>query len=54
MGGIEDDERIRSNSSLFLVQAGHETLEVERVVVQVNGYLVVESWLKSQRDGSSS
>jgi hypothetical protein len=42
MAGIEEYERIRSNSTLFLVHPGHETLEVERVVVQLNGYLVVE------------
>jgi hypothetical protein len=42
MAGIEEYERIRSNSTLFLVHPGHETLEVERVVVQLTGYLVVE------------
>lgn len=35
-------ERIRANGNLFLVADGHEMLEVDRVVDQGQGYLLVE------------
>ena len=35
-------ERVRAHSNLFLVASGHENLEVNRVVDQGLGYLLVE------------
>jgi hypothetical protein len=42
--GLDRDEyeRIRAHPNLFLVAPGHEQLEVDRVVDQGNGYLLVE------------
>ena len=39
---MEEYERIRSHSNLFVVVTGHERLEVDRVVDQGNGYVLVE------------
>ena len=39
---IKEYERIRSNPNLFLVATGHERLEVDRVVDQGQGYILVE------------
>jgi intergrase/recombinase len=39
---IEEYERIRSHANLFLVASGHEVSEVDRVVDQGDGYLLVE------------
>jgi hypothetical protein len=39
---ISEYERLRSNPNLFLVANGHEMLEVDRVVDQGEGYLLVE------------
>lgn len=38
----EEYERIRAHPNLFLVVPGHELLEVDRVVDQGDGYLLVE------------
>lgn len=35
-------ERVRAHPNLFLVTSGHEVLEVDRVVDQGDGYLLVE------------
>ena len=42
---VEDYERIRSNANLFLVATGHERLEVDRVVDQGPGHLLVEKFV---------
>lgn len=39
---LRDYEEIRSSARTFLVKPGHEQLEVERVVVRRDAYLVVE------------
>ena len=39
---LEEYERLRSHSKLFVVTPGHETLAVERVVDQGDFYLLVE------------
>ena len=39
---LEEYERIRSHANLFLVTTGHERLEVDRVVDQGEGYILVE------------
>lgn len=39
---MEEYERIRSHANLFVVVTGHELLEVDRVVDQGNGYVLVE------------
>lgn len=40
--GLADYERIRSNSNLFVVVLGHELPEVERIVDQGEGFLLVQ------------
>lgn len=39
---VDEYERIRSVSNLFLVASGHELLKVDRVVDQGKDYLLVE------------
>jgi hypothetical protein len=39
---LEEYERTRSHSNHFVVVAGHERIELERVVDQGQGYLLVE------------
>jgi hypothetical protein len=39
---LEEYERIRSHSNLFVVVTGHERIELERVIDQGQGYLLVE------------
>ena len=39
---LSEYERIRSHSNLFLISSGHERLEVDRVVDQGQGYVLVE------------
>jgi hypothetical protein len=39
-------ERIRSNSTWFFVEAGHDMPEIERVVSQDDGYVVVEKLIE--------
>jgi hypothetical protein len=39
---VEEYEEVRSYPRRFVVAVGHEQLEVERIVVQKPGYLVVE------------
>jgi hypothetical protein len=38
----EEYEAIRAHPNLFVVAAGHETLEVERIFDQGQGYVLVE------------
>ena len=38
----DEYERLRSNPIHFAVVRGHERLEIERVVAENDGYLVVE------------
>ena len=42
-------ERVRAHSNLFLVASGHENLEVNRVVDQGLGYLLVENTTEVDR-----
>ena len=35
-------DRVRAHANLFLVRSGHEQLEVDRVVDQGDGYVLVE------------
>jgi hypothetical protein len=35
-------ERVRAHPNLFLVASGHEVLEVDRVIDQGDGYVLVE------------
>jgi hypothetical protein len=46
---IGEYERVRSKPNLFLVASGHERLEVDRVVDQGNGYLLVENLVGVER-----
>jgi hypothetical protein len=39
---LEEYERIRSHPNLFVVASGHEQLDLERVVDQGQGYVLVE------------
>lgn len=39
---VDEYERIRANGRRFVVAAGHERPEVEKVVDERNGWLVVE------------
>jgi hypothetical protein len=39
---LKDYERIRSDANLFVVVPGHERLEVDRVVDQGHGYVLVQ------------
>ena len=39
---ITEYERIRAHPNLFVLTPGHEVLEVDRVVDQGNGYVLVE------------
>jgi hypothetical protein len=39
---LSDYERVRAHPNLFLVVTGHEVLEVDRVVDQGDGYVLVE------------
>jgi hypothetical protein len=39
---VEQYEHVRSNPNLFVIGLGHETPEVDRVVDQIDGYLLVE------------
>ena len=39
---LDEYERIRAHSNLFVVSSGHERLEVERVVDQARDHLLVE------------
>jgi hypothetical protein len=39
---VTEYDRVRANANLFLVSAGHERLDVERVVDQGEGYLLVQ------------
>ena len=38
----DEYENVRSHSNLFVIAAGHERLEVERIVAQQDGYMLVE------------
>jgi hypothetical protein len=40
---LDEYDRVRSHPNLFVIAAGHETLEVERVVDQGPGYILVET-----------
>lgn len=40
---LEDYDRVRSHSNLFFVAPGHERLEVERIVDQEDGFLLVQN-----------
>ena len=46
-------ERVRAHSSLFLVASGHEDPEVDRVVDQGFGYLLVEKTAEVGRGAAS-
>ena len=39
---VREYERVRSNATLFLIATGHEMLDVERVVDQGDGYLLIQ------------
>ena len=39
---LEDYERVRANATHFLLKPGHENERVERVVLRMPGYRVVE------------
>lgn len=39
---VADYERIRARGDRFVILPGHEVVEIERVVEERNGYLVVE------------
>ena len=39
---VREYERVRSNVTLFLIATGHERLDVERVVDQGDGYLLIQ------------
>jgi hypothetical protein len=45
---LEEYERIRSHPNLFVVASGHELPEVERVVDQGEGYLLVEKTVAAE------
>jgi hypothetical protein len=40
--GLGEYEEVRGNPAQFIVKAGHETILVERVVREGDGYVVVE------------
>jgi hypothetical protein len=40
--GLADYEQVRANPAQFIVKPGHETVLVERVVREGDGYVVVE------------
>jgi hypothetical protein len=46
--GLDEYERIRSHPNLFVVTPGHELPEVERVVDNGEGYLLVEKTVASE------
>jgi hypothetical protein len=39
---LEEYERIRQDGTHFLLADGHEDIEIEQVIAQRNGYVVVE------------
>ena len=39
---VEEYERIRQNGTHFLLAYGHEDIEIEQVIGQRNGYVIVE------------
>jgi hypothetical protein len=39
---LADYERIRSNSTWFFVKTGHNMVEIERVISEEAGYVIVE------------
>jgi hypothetical protein len=39
---LEEYERVRASSNLFLIVPGHELLEIDRVIDQGTGYILVE------------
>ncbi len=41
--GVEDYERVREFPGLFIVRAGHELIERERIVEDREGFVVVET-----------
>jgi hypothetical protein len=46
---IKEYERIRSHPNLFLVASGHERLEVDHVVDQGIGYILVEKVVGAEK-----
>jgi hypothetical protein len=46
---LEEYERIRSDANLFVVASGHERLEVDRIVDQGRGYVLVEKTAEVSR-----
>jgi hypothetical protein len=45
---FDEYERIRSNSAWFFVRTGHDLPEIERVVSQDDGYVVVEKFVATR------
>ncbi|HSS81322.1 MAG TPA: hypothetical protein VLK24_09010 [Gaiellaceae bacterium] len=41
---IDDYQRIRAHDDWFLIRPGHEKTDVEKIVRQRNGFLVVEKF----------
>ena len=46
---VETYERVRAHPNLFLIASGHESVEVDRVVDQGDGYLLVEKTVDVER-----
>jgi hypothetical protein len=46
---LSEYERIRSDANLFVIVPGHERLEVDRVIDQGRGYVLVEKTAEVQK-----
>ena len=41
---VEEYEQVRAHSDWFVIRPGHEKVDVERVIHQYDGYVVVEKF----------